>query len=270
MALNESLLGGQEFTRPETRRALVDKFDYALNGMSRLTNQFFDSVKLQAVVFQALDPYNELELIANDLLTERWVDKAVGKQLDGVGYIVGEPRLGREDEEYRDAIRFRIFINTSNATPSDLIRGLKFLTNPDDCQYLEAYPATAMLYTDGAKVPRNIKQIMQGISPAAISDVPIMVSFAGVKPFRFGTESAIGELFVNSDRDFFTTQGADLEVTINSIGESVATFGGLAPANFELNGMEFSIAGLGDSLLAIASPEYMKVIESGYHLTGVY
>lgn len=274
MALNTEALNRSEFSRPVQRVALFDRFDYALQALDRLPNQYFNSIKLQALLFQATDPYNDVELIANDLQRNRWVDTAIGKQLDGVGHIVGEARQGREDELYREAIKFRIFVNTSNATPDDLIRGLLFLTRPDDAQYMEAYPATAMLFTDGAFIPRNIKEVIQGLSPAAITDVPVMVSYAGVKPFRFGQTEELAELFVENDQNYLTAEGHDLQVSVSAVGKGTSTFGGLVPANFAVSvggiDYELSLGGYDESLLAVNSPEHNSMLESGYHLTGVF
>lgn len=123
--------------------------DYVTIGQGRLTNEFSDKPRLLGVVNAMLTPLAEVETLADQVQTQRWVDTAVGVQLDGIGYIVGETRLGRDDDDYRTAIMFRIFANTSNATPEDLIKGLRLLTTPDDIQYIEQYPATAMLFTNG-------------------------------------------------------------------------------------------------------------------------
>ncbi|MGL6014114.1 MAG: DUF2612 domain-containing protein, partial [Shewanella oncorhynchi] len=123
--------------------------DYAEKYLPKLTGQFQDSQKLKAMVKAIMDAFTELDASANELFIDRWIDTAYGKQLDGCGYIVGEERLGRDDETYREAIKFRVSINTAKSTPSDLIRAIKFLTKPIDCQYIESYPATAILFTSG-------------------------------------------------------------------------------------------------------------------------
>lgn len=240
--------------------------DYVSVALSRLTNQFENSPRLLALVAAMVAPIQTLEGVANDIRAKRWIDTAEGKQLDGAGYIVGEPRLGRDDDTYREAIKFRIFVNTSNATPQDLIRGLSFLTKPDDIQYIEQYPATAMLFTNGPIISPMIQEVMQSLAPAAISDVPVMVSYSRKSPFRFGRESPPSELFVNADADYLTGNGADVQVQV-STAEAGPALGGVALADFFVGDFMLDIAG---PTLAIDSPNFNTVLESGYHLTGVY
>lgn len=123
--------------------------DYADKFVPNLTGQFDNSPKLRAMVSAVLSVLTQLENEADELVANRWIDTAVGTQLDGCGYIVGEARQGRNDDAYRAAIKFRVFANVSKATPGDLVKGLKFLTDPTDCQYLEVYPATAILFSNG-------------------------------------------------------------------------------------------------------------------------
>lgn len=89
--------------------------------------------------------------------TERWIDTAVGQQLDGLGEILGEPRFGRGDETYRLWLRFRIFINSAKATPENIIEATRFVSNEGEpggrVQYWENYPASFELFTDGPFIP---------------------------------------------------------------------------------------------------------------------
>ena len=240
--------------------------DYIAIGQGRLTNEFSEKPLIRGVVAAMLKPLGEIELLADQVKTERWIDTAVGVQLDGAGYIVGEPRLGRNDDDYRNAILFKIFVNTSNATPEDLIRGLRFLTQPDDIQYIEQYPATAMLYTNGFPVPPNIQSVMQDLSPAAISNVPIMVSFAWKDPFRFGKESPPGELFVNNDTSYLEGNGSDIQVQVGAATQG-ARLGGVAASDLFVGDFYLDVGG---PTLALNVPNLDAVIESGYHLVGVY
>lgn len=240
--------------------------DYVTIGQGRLVNQFSDKPRLLGVVKAMLSPFTAIEESADQVRTQRWIDIAIGVQLDGAGSIVGEPRLGRSDDDYRDAILFKIFVNTSNATPQDLIRGLKFLTKPDDIQYIEQYPATAMLFTDGPNIPVNIQAVIQNLAPVAISDVPVMVSFSWKSPFRFGSESPPGELFVNNDADYLTAQGSDLQVQTNA-ATTGSRLGGIAASDLFVGDFYLDVGG---PTLALNVANLDAVIESGSHLVGVY
>jgi hypothetical protein len=174
--------------------------------------------------------------------------------------------MGRTDDDYRAAIRYRVFVNLSNGTPSDLMQALIYLVGGDDRQYIEAYPATVMLFSDGPTVPQDIQSQIQDISPAGISDVPVMVSYTA-QPMRFGRETAPSELFVNDQ--YLTIAGSDMQVNTGQNATSNGPrLGGLVPAELTVNG---NLLELSDgSFLVVNSANNNIVLESGYHLTGVY
>ncbi len=240
--------------------------DYVLKAISRLTSQFDLSILLQGLVAAIVKPLDELQGHADSIKSERWIDTAIGKQLDGCGYIVGEMRQGRDDDAYREALRFRVFVNISKGTPSALIQGLKFLTSPSDVQYIEQYPATAILFTNGPIVPTEIQSQIQDLSPAGISDVPVCVSYTA-KPFRFAKTPPPGELFVNMKQDYLTANGADITVSTGAESNGSATLGGIAPADLSVNGYLLDINGLYS--LAVHSSNHQTMLDSGYHATGV-
>jgi hypothetical protein len=240
-------------------------FDYATLAVSRLTGQFENSPKIKALMAAIVGPLTTLEDNADSLISDRWIDTAIGKQLDGCGYIVGEARQGRTDDAYRTAIKFRVFVNISKGTPTNLIRGLKFLTDPTDCQYLEAYPATTLLFTNGFFVDEKIQLAMQDLSPAAISDIPVAVSFAD-KPFRFSREPAPGELFVNDAQDYLTADGSDIQVTSSAIATGASTFGGVVPAELDVG---IGYLDVGGPTLAVYNPNTLTTIGHD-NLTGVF
>ena len=240
--------------------------DYITIGQGRLTNQFTEKPLIKALVSAMLSPLTDHEAVADQLKTQRWISTAVGAQLDGCGYIVGEYRRGRDDDEYRKWILFKVFVNTSNATPENLIHGLSFLTSPDDVQYIEQYPATAILFTDGPNVPDNIQATIQDLSPAAISTVPVMVSFSRAKPFRFSKSPDNRLLNVGHDTRL-TANGNRISISPNGSIDNGSRLGGVAPAFMRVNNTKLSC---GAGRLRINSPNHQTIIESGYHLTGCY
>jgi hypothetical protein len=239
--------------------------DYASIAVSRLTGQFQNSPKLKALMAAIVGPLTTLETDADAVIAERWINTAIGAQLDGCGAIVGEARQGRDDDAYRVAIKFRVFVNISKGTPTDLIRGLKFLTDPTDCQYLEAYPATALLFTNGFFVDSKIQPAMQDLAPAALSDVPVAVSFAD-KPFRFAREPLPGELFVNGGADYLTAEGSDIQVSQGGLALGAATLGGCVPAELDVG---IGYLDVGGPTLAVYNPNSLNTLGHD-NLTGVF
>jgi hypothetical protein len=96
--------------------------DHVERGLARLPSQFRDKPKLKAFLTVLMTPAQPLEDALWQLLTERDIDTAVGDQLDQIGVIVNQPRLGNDDDTYRRFLYVRIAINRSSGTPEELIR----------------------------------------------------------------------------------------------------------------------------------------------------
>jgi hypothetical protein len=157
--------------------------DYGAIARSRLAGAIRAKQLVQALVSAFPDEIAELELVFDQLRNERSIDTAVGVQLDRLGDIVGELRLGRSDDAYRRALRLRVFINISKGRPSDLIYAVKEGSQASVVQYFESYPAMSWLYTNGYDADKALQKTIQDVAPAGVFDVPVAVSF-GEKPFR--------------------------------------------------------------------------------------
>jgi len=164
--------------------------DYKTEALSRLINKLSEKERVKALIAALPEQLTIFEDTADQVKNERGIDLAIGIQLDKVGEIVGEPRMGRDDDEYRAAILFRIFVNVSKGRPSDLIEAVRVLTQADDVQYLESYSATAYLFGDGYAIDSDIQQQVQDVSPAAISDVAVAFS-VGETPFRMSNGTTV-------------------------------------------------------------------------------
>ncbi len=68
-----------------------------------------------------LVPFQEVESVFQQLLTECDVNTAVGAQLDVVGALVGCRRRGLADDVYRRHIRATVSVNKSSGTIDQLI-----------------------------------------------------------------------------------------------------------------------------------------------------
>jgi hypothetical protein len=165
-------------------------FDYTSLALKRLASQFVESPKLRALLAHIIGPLEVVEGEVDNIRNKRWIDTAVGAQLDGLGTIVGEGLEGRNDDDYREALRFRVFINVSKGTPPDVIRALDYITKADDVQYMESWPATVYLYSNGYSANKLLPDVMQDLLPTAISDVDVAVSF-GEEALRVSNPSQI-------------------------------------------------------------------------------
>lgn len=246
----------------------MSRLDYKKTAHSRLTGQFTDKPRVCGLVENMVEP---LEALENDFLAlkdERWVDTANGKQLDYCGYIVGISRQGRDDETYRTAIKARILSNVSGATPSALIEGIRFLTNAQQPQYLESYPACAILFTDGKKVPAGCQQVIQDIAPAAIENVPVLVSYGRTPPVRTGTLTMPAAMSVSGKDNLRNPLSvSDTLLTVGS-GQPIGgtPLAGTAVTKTKITAQTRRIRA-GKGFLAVGT---YQVYDNGYHLTGVF
>lgn len=97
------------------------KTTHAAEARARLLEQFKDVPELVAILDASSAQTQADEDVSWQLLVERWLGSSVGVQLDGVGEIVGEGRLGRDDATYRVFLRARILINLSSGTGDEII-----------------------------------------------------------------------------------------------------------------------------------------------------
>lgn len=63
-----------------------------IKGIARLAYQFESSIKFQEFITAFLQELQDLDISGLQLLNERYLDTAIGVQLDGIGEIVGLPR----------------------------------------------------------------------------------------------------------------------------------------------------------------------------------
>ncbi len=66
--------------------------DHKNLAISRLVTQFRESTNLISYIRTLLLEANNLEDVFHSILNERWIDTAIGVQLDILGSIVGQPR----------------------------------------------------------------------------------------------------------------------------------------------------------------------------------
>lgn len=147
----------------------VKILDHGQEAVNRLVTQYQDQPLIEGLVRSLANPNQDLEDTFWDLLTLRDLETAVGKQLDGLGEIVGESRKGKNDDDYRIAIKAKIGQNVSKATPQDVISVFILLVNANTAYYMEYPPAEAAIFADvniEALDNPAILKFMQKVMPA--------------------------------------------------------------------------------------------------------
>jgi hypothetical protein len=185
-------------------------------------NNFQKFIKAFALSIQELEDTNY------QLLNERNIYTAVGVQLDGLGQILGLARAdGESDEDYRENLKFQIFINEGTGTPEEVIAVLKFLTNANRVRYNEYYPAAFQMSTDGLTFPDPPEELVEAIqeaSPAAVQYTPITATYGVDVPFVFGLDSEIELLWVTDPANPGELENLQLDTTdLLYVNRSVST-----------------------------------------------
>jgi hypothetical protein len=143
--------------------------DQVQQGKDRLVTQWTEKVVVQGLLESYMENVQTVEDIYEQLLDERSVFTAVGVQLDVIGTLVGEARLSKTDEPYRQAILNRIATNTSKGTPESIIETLLTITTDSTVAHVfEHYPANVHAFVNGS--PTNATAAsLNNIVPAGVN-----------------------------------------------------------------------------------------------------
>lgn len=100
--------------------AIIETTEHGDQGVARLIAQYPGKPRLEALLRIYLDEVQQIEVALFDLATDRFLDVAIGAQLDGIGDIVGQERQGLSDVDYRPLLRARVQANRSEGTVPDI------------------------------------------------------------------------------------------------------------------------------------------------------
>jgi hypothetical protein len=140
---------------------------HAADAKARLLQQFKSKARIAALL-DAINAQNqEIEDAGQELSDLLDIDVMTGVNLDNIGEIVAQPREGRSDSDYRQAIREKIRANVSSGTPDEIIEAFEFITSPTTVDYSEDPPAGFVIYGDGSQ-PASLFDAMNAVKPAGV------------------------------------------------------------------------------------------------------
>jgi len=148
----------------------------------RLTSQYDNAENLKALIQVDAERVQDLEGVAYSLLTERWLSDAVGQQLDKLGAMVGEPRIARDDSDYRDSIFLRIQLNRAGGEPEQVLTYLRVLFDTDDVRIDELYPANIEIFVNADVIEKQAFLVQRAVG-AGIG--VFILNGSGEVPFGF-------------------------------------------------------------------------------------
>ena len=120
--------------------------NHSARATRRLIKFFQDKPRIQAFLHAFSDEVQELENFTWLYYTDpRDLDTAGGALLDRLGAIVGLPRAGRSDTDYRATVRVEILVLASDGKPDQLYAIAKLLVPAAIVRITENYPAAFQL-----------------------------------------------------------------------------------------------------------------------------
>jgi|TARA_A100001518_G_C1227286_1_gene80682 hypothetical protein len=138
--------------------------------IEKILYRFKDSKNITDLMVSLLQEVSILEDTFSSLYNNRNIGDAVGVQLDQIGKIVGEARIGRDDDSYRVAISVRTIINKSSGTISDIEEILTEVESPYFIQIFMHEPASIYIYIKTPEIPATeLKDLIQEALPAGVS-----------------------------------------------------------------------------------------------------
>lgn len=110
-----------------------------------------------------------IEDVLWDILTLTNLEAGTGALIDLIGAVVGEPRLGRSDADYVDAIDVRILVNTSEGDIERMIAVAKRYAKADSIILDEYFPAAMTIRVfDGTYNPTGLARALQDAKAAGV------------------------------------------------------------------------------------------------------
>lgn len=141
------------------------------DAQALLTHQLRDKTVLDALIAADAAQSQAIEDAAAQLRARLDIDSQVGVQLDKIGALVGEPRQGRQDAEYRLWLKARIRVNRSSGSPKDLYAIAYILLGADADLFLAQIPVGQVLEVAGAFPAADVvavQRLLQEASPIAV------------------------------------------------------------------------------------------------------
>ena len=195
--------------------AVPQPYDVVETGADMLIDFWKDKPVVQGLLKSKLREVQKLEGLTFQVLNERNVNDAIGAQLDVVGSIVGENRLGRLDAPYRQAILTRIALNRSDGTPPVILDLLNILSGSPVPNIFEHYPASFIAYVDrGAS--HELAKTLKEISAAGV-DVRLIFDWEGDSFVGCELEEE-SDLFQFEDNSLFSTDNGLAQPVFSTLG----------------------------------------------------
>ena len=173
---------------------------HVADALDRLLEQYKGKARIEGLISCLVEQVQDLEDVVHKLPEDLTIATAIGIQLDLIGTIVVQERLGFSDDIYRSLLQAKVGENVSKSTPENVIDVVKLLTGAGLVHLQEMYPAGYGIAIDTTIDPSLIDffyQRIERVDPAAVR-LDQLVCFDPDEAFAFeggpGTAAGFGDL----------------------------------------------------------------------------
>lgn len=165
-------------------------------ALARLLYQYAIATNFQKLLTAFVQQVQVIENALVDMNTLRYLNDAVGQQLDNIGEIVGLPRPpGLSDAAYRLELLGQVKINISQGQPEQVIQVFALFTGEMQVRLFEMFPAAIKVessyYPPDQDTVNSLFKVLGQTAPAGVRIAEI-VSYDPVSPFAYRVNVAPG------------------------------------------------------------------------------
>ena len=168
-------------------KEIVKITDYNINN-NLLLEQFKSKSLFIEICKTISESSKKLEDAIFEVRDEYWIETAIGIQLDNIGNIVGITRNGRNDTEYRKAIKVQINVNNGSGEPETIITAISGIYGATKVQLI-GKNGILYIWTNITLVADDYTNI-EKLIPAGVQ--LILVSGSGIPFVFYGDSDGLG------------------------------------------------------------------------------
>lgn len=146
--------------------------NYEEIALGRLRQQYKDLPNVEGIISSFTDQAQKLEDAIQPFFDRLNIDISEGLQLNLIGEIVGQPRNGQTDDNYRVFLKGKIATNVSEGTPEELISIYAILSQSTLVFSQEIFPASFSLMSTvliPSAIQSLVAQMLNNALPVAVS-----------------------------------------------------------------------------------------------------
>lgn len=198
------------FTLPSTPTptdlGLTEETDLAGRAVDNALWQYSKMPRFQAFLEALINAVQPAESVGFDVYEGIRLAAAVGTQLDLLGALVGEPRAGKVDDEYRTFIRVKIKVNRSNGKAEE-IYGVLALISFDTQRLFDSYPAGYYIEVTETLYPAETFRFMGFMKPAGVGMQFVYSPYDGDNTFQLSRK------YITDEYDSATGFGSEYDAS---------------------------------------------------------